>query len=158
MSVFSGNIVLRATEMPDSWGKLTSAHGYMIVARDLLPAVEALSILPGNVPTRGCAMLGGHTLECILKSFLSHKGRGRGDLKNKIKHNLEELWKMAYREGLSIPKKVPDWVRILNESFYLRYQEGMAGNVVNAGQTPALIPMANELKDLIKVVEVAVKG
>lgn len=52
----------------------TSVDGYMIVARDLLPAIEVLSVSP-DAPPRGCAMLAGQALECALKAFLCHKGK-----------------------------------------------------------------------------------
>ena len=47
----------------------TEREGYMIVARDLLQAVEALSILPPNVPPRGCALIAAHALECALTTL-----------------------------------------------------------------------------------------
>ncbi len=132
----------------------------MIVARDLLQGVEALSNLP-NVSPRGCALIAAHALECALKAFLWHKGKkkiwGR-----KVQHDLVALWNMAYKEGLSIPQVVPDWCAILSSghgpNFYFRYQKGEGKTVVHGGQTPALIPMAVELKKLIKMVELAIKS
>ena len=47
----------------------TEGKGYMIVARDLLKVVEALSILPPNVPPRGCALIAAHALECALTTL-----------------------------------------------------------------------------------------
>jgi len=70
---------------------------------------------------------------------------------------------MAYKEkGLSIPHVPPDWVTILGSghgpNFYFRYQKGKGKTVVHGGQTPALIPMAVELKKLIEMVELAIKS
>jgi hypothetical protein len=136
----------------------------MIVARDLLQAVEALSILPPNVPARGCAILAAHALECALKAFLWHKGKKKGI---RGEHDLLKLWKMACKENdLSIPEQPPDWVSTLSQghgpNYYFRYQEGVkVGNkhvIVHGGQTPALGPMAVALKNLIEMVGLAVKG
>jgi hypothetical protein len=139
----------------------TEGEGYMIVARDLLQTVEALSTLPPNVSPRGCALIAAHALECALKAFLWHKGKKR-IWTRKDHHNLVALWLIAYREGLSIPKEPPDWVTTLGSghgpNFYFRYQEGEPKTVVHGGQTPALIPMAVELKNLIEMVGLAVRG
>ena len=142
--------------------QLTEEKGYMIVARDLLQAVEALSILPPSIHPRGCAMLAAHALECTLKAFLSHKGKKR----LRREHDLLKLWEMACKEGLSIPQVPPDWVTILSwghgPNFYFRYQEGVKVNnkhvIVHGGSYPALVPMTTALKNLIEMVGLAVKG
>lgn len=142
----------------------TEGDGYMIVARDLLQGVDALSTLPIVAP-RNCALIAAHALECALKAFLWHKEK-KVIWSHDVQHNLVALWSMAYEEGLSIPKVPPDWCTILSSghgpNFYFRYQvryeEGKEKTVVHGGQTPALIPMAVELKKLIKMVRLAVKG
>jgi len=147
-------------------GQPPRADGFMIVARDLLQGVEALSALQ-SIPPRACALLAAHALECTIKAFLSHKGEKTETLIN-VGHNLESLWNTAYeKKTLSIPKAPPDWVKILRSGhgpkFYFRYQEGEKDQqgertVVQGGQTPALIPMAVELKRLIEMVELAIKS
>jgi hypothetical protein len=142
-------------------GQPTEGEGYMIVAHDLLPAVEALSILPPSVHPRGCGMLAAHALECVLKAFLWHKGKKelRGE------HDLLKLWEMACKEGLSVPQVPPDWVTILSlghgPNFYFRYQEGVKVNnkhvIVHGGSYPALVPMTTALKNLTEMVGLAVK-
>jgi hypothetical protein len=139
----------------------TQLDAYLIVARDLLQGVEALSNI--KIHPRACALLAAHTLECALKAFLWHKGKTEEIRKPKIRHNLKALWDMSYNEKtLNIPKNPPDWVLILSEghgpNFYFRYQEGEQKIVVNGGQTPALIPMANALKELVKEIEIAIKN
>lgn len=144
----------------------TRADGFMIVARDLLQGVEALSALQ-SIPPRSCALLAAHALECTLKAFLSHKGEKTKTLIN-VGHNLESLWNRAYeKKTLSISKEPPDWVNTLSSGhgpkFYFRYQEGEKDQkgertVVHGGQTPALIPMAVELKKLIEMVGLAIKS
>ncbi|MCX5712930.1 MAG: hypothetical protein NTY47_07740, partial [Candidatus Omnitrophica bacterium] len=63
---------------------------------------------------------------------------------------------------LSIPEVPPDWCKILGSghrpNFYFRYQTGERETVVHGGLTPALIPMAVELKELIEMVELAITG
>ena len=153
-------ININATESADIAAQLTEEDAYMIVAHDLLPAVEALSALPSSIHPRGCAMLTAHALECTLKAFLSHKGKF--ELRE---HDLLKLWEMAFKEGLSIPQVAPDWVAILSwghgPNFYFRYQEGVKVNnkhvVVHGGQYPALIPMTTALKNLIEMVGLAIK-
>lgn len=150
------SIFMNATDPADLMSQLTEWDGYMIVAHDLLQAVEALSTLPPTIHPRGCAMLAAHALECTLKAFLSHKRKNglRGE------HELLKLWKMACKEGLNIPQVPPDWVTILSwghgPNFYFRYQEGVKVNskhvIVHGGQTPDLVPMAIALRKLIEIV------
>jgi hypothetical protein len=151
------SISRNAVDPADRGGQLTEEDGYMIVARDLLQGVEALSTLPPNVHPRSCAMLAAHALECVLKAFLWH--RGKEEIRG---HNLVDLWKKAHRGGLSIPKDPPDWVTILSSghgpNYYFRYQEGEGGTIVHGGQWPELISMRDELKNLIKTVELSVKS
>ena len=140
----------------------TQGDGYMIVARELLQGVEALSTLQ-NIYPRSCALIAAHALECALKAFLWHQGKKKEIRKPNVQHNLVALWNMAYKEkGLSIPPVPQGWVTILSSghgpNFYFRYQEGEEKTVVQGGQTPALIPMAVELRKLIEMIELAIKG
>lgn len=143
-----------------SIGQPSEGDGYMIVARELLQGVEALSTLP-NVSPRSCALIAAHALECALKAFLWHKGKKTEIQKHDVRHDLVALWNMAYKEGLSIAQVPPDWCTILSSghgpNFYFRYQKGQGKTVVHGGSTPALIPMAVELKKLIEMVGLAVK-
>jgi len=143
----------------------TEGDGYRIVACDLLQAVEVLSHLP-NISSRGCALIAAHTLECILKAFLWHKGK-QTEIPRQDRHNLKALWEMAHKEDCLVFLKIlPNWVDILSTghgpNFYFRYQEGEKSkeqkekNIVHGGATPELIPMANELKNLIEKVNLAI--
>lgn len=130
----------------------------MVVARELLQGVDALSTAQ-NISSRSCALIAAQALECALKTFLSYRGKNKEIRAFDTRHNLVALWDMAYKENsLSIPEEPPDWVRILNSGFYLRYQNGVGGSRVHGGQTPALVPMANELKKLIELVGFAVSS
>jgi hypothetical protein len=138
----------------------TQVDGYLIVARDLLQGVAALSTLP-NVPPRVAASAAAHALECALKAFLAHKGKTSEIRKRDVQHNLLALWDMAYQEhDLGIPQAPPSWVAILSSGhgpiFYFRYQEGPGGIIVHGGQTPEPISMATELNELIATVGQAV--
>lgn len=149
-------------EVPaSSIGQPTEVDGYMIVARELFQGVEALSTLP-NISPRSCALIAAHALECALKAFLWHKGKKTEIRQCGVQHDLVALWNMAYKEGLSIPQVPPDWCTILSSghgpNYYFRYQEGKRKTVVHGGQTPALNPMAVELKKLTEMVGLAVKG
>ena len=152
----SVNAALPALRM----GQPTEGDGYMIVARDLLQGVEALSTLP-KVSSRGCALIAAHVLECALKAFLWHKGKKEIRARD-VQHDLVALWNMAYKEGLSIPQVPPDWCTTLSSGhgrrFYFRYLEGHGKTVVHGGQTPALIPMAVALRNLIEMVGLAVRA
>ena len=113
----------------------TQIDAYLVVARDLLQGVEALSIMT-KLPPRSCSLIAAHALECILKAFLWHKGKRKEIRQSKIQHNLVALWGMAYKEGsLGIPQVPPDWVTILSighgPNFYFRYQEGEEKTIVN---------------------------
>lgn len=99
----SNSITINLTLPAIRVGQPTEGEGYMIVARDLLKAVEALSILPPNIPPRGCAMLAAHALECALKAFLWQKGKKKQIRRDDVQHDLVALWNMAHKEGLSIP-------------------------------------------------------
>ena len=137
-------------------GKPTPGDGYLAVARELLPAIDALAPLRA-IPSRGCAMLAGQAVECTLKSYLWHIDNKRRDLGD---HDLLMLWGSAHA-GLGLPKDPPSWVSILatghGPDFYLRYQKGKHGVIVHGGSTPAPIPMAAALQELLVTVEAAIK-
>ena len=143
------------------WVQPDEGEGYLVVARDLFKGVEALS--PTNsIPPRACALIAAHTLECTLKAYLWHKGKRSELKKREVRHNIQALWNLAYREQtLGIPEQPPDWVRILGDghgpNFYFRYQEGENRTIVNGGHTPALVPMTDELRSLLEQVEVSTK-
>jgi len=155
-------ISMNATLPAFCMDKPTQGEGYIIIARDLLQGVEALSTLQ-NIPSRCCALIAAHALECVLKAFLWHKGKKKEIRKTEVQHDIVALWNMAYKEKtLSISEEPPDWCKILSSghkpNYYFRYQKGTGKTVVHGGQTPALIPMAVELKKLIEMVEFAIKG
>ena len=146
--------------------KVTQKESFIIVASDLLKGVKALSTFQ-NIPPRSCALLAAHALECALKAFLCHRGKEEEILKKKD-HNIEALWNMAHKEEpLDFPKVSPDWVKVLGlghwRNLYFRYQEGKKDQegkktLVHGGQTPALIPMEVELRKLVEMVVLAIKG
>jgi hypothetical protein len=128
----------------------TEVDSHLIVARDLMPVVESLSKID-HLPSRGCAMLAAHTLECTLKAIILHCGKF---FEQGQRHNLIELWIIAHSTGMiDIQTEPPDWVKILatghGPHFYLRYQQGVKRNFVHGGQAPLLAPMASDLRSLL---------
>jgi hypothetical protein len=152
----SNSVIINCTLPPFFIKPPNYIDGYMIVVRDLLPGIEALSTLP-NINSRSCTLIAAHTLECVLKAFLCHKNKADKKIGG---HKITKLWNDAYKENLSIPEIPPDWVRILDAghgpNFYFRYQEGAKDTIVNGGARPELIPMTKELKKLIEMVELAI--
>jgi hypothetical protein len=126
-----------------------------VAARCLYSGVEALA--GSSVETaRACAFLAAQSLECALKSYLSHAGVGESRIKNHLRHNLESLWIEAVKYHLNIQSQPPQWCVILNsvhdKPYYLRYPMG-----INGIELPELIPMAYDLKDILAVVEHAIR-
>jgi hypothetical protein len=144
----------------------TEKDGLLIVAKDLLRGVEVLSDVK-DIPPRACALIAAHALECGLKAFLCHKGKGEKLRDRKVRHNIIELWDMVCKEKtLDIPDTPPVWVKILSDghgpNYYFRYQEGQKDQndmkvIVHGGQTPELASMAIELRELIEKVKKSFK-
>jgi hypothetical protein len=128
------------------------AQSYMVAARGLYSGVKVLASNPGATAT-ACAFLAAQTLECALKSYLSHAGIPQKKLKCRpLRHNLENLWIEAVNKGLNVQAQAPQWCLILNsahdEPYYFRYPMGL-----NVTTLPALVPMASELEMVLAVVE-----
>jgi hypothetical protein len=143
-------------------GKVTVVAAHMTVARELFHGVDALSTL-SNIPARSCSMIAAQALECVLKAFLCCVGMEAETRTYENQHNLIALWALAYaNRGLDIQESPPDWVRVLSDghgpNFYFRYQKGEGATYVHGGQTPALIPMASNLKYIFNMVETAIKN
>ena len=127
--------------------------GYLVVARELLQGVEMLATFT-KVSPRACALIAAHSLECTLKAYLWHKEKRSELVSQNVRHNILELWKLAYNENsLGISETPPTWVRILSEghgpNYYFRYQKGKSKKIVHGGQTSALAPMASQLSSLL---------
>jgi hypothetical protein len=123
---------------------------YFGVAESMIPGIRVLANppTPGSVPL---ALVAGHTLECLLKAYLSRKGDDRRLKKADVRHDLEALWAMAFSEGLSIPASPPNWVTCLahvhREPYHLRYSTGIHGIVL-----PSPKPMVADLASLLDIV------
>lgn len=147
------NIILPAMTM----GAGSPAQSYFASARGLYPGVELLANSSSQV-VRACAFLAAQTLECALKSYLSHAGFSEAKLKqHSRRHNLETLWLEASNHGLKISAKPPNWCSILNSAhdkpYYLRYPIG-----INAVVFPELKQMVSDLKNLLAKVETAIQN
>jgi hypothetical protein len=97
---------------------------YFGVAEGLMPGIR---ILGTSSPEGALALtlLCGHTLECILKAYLSRDGKDARVRRNGVQHNLRELWLMARGDGLDLAEAIPPWLEILSNlhgaPFFLRY-------------------------------------
>lgn len=122
---------------------------YFGVAQQLLPAITKLANPPASA--WALALLCAHTLECLLKAYLSRGGSDTHLKQPQIRHNLGALWRQAASEGLPVPADPPDWAERLgalhNTPYYLRYSTGVNGIV-----TPPPGLMASELGALAEVV------
>lgn len=124
-------------------------HTYFGVATNLIGGVAILAA-SGSKCGSPLAMLAAHTLECLLKAYLSRSGSD-SRVRGPIQHDLEKLWRLAHLDGLRIASSPPDWAARLGElhkpPFYLRYSTGVNGVILPAAQ-----PMAVELAALIPIV------
>jgi hypothetical protein len=127
---------------------------YLGVARALLPGVQTLSVAPLTSPI-ALAMLCAHTLECLLKAYLSRSGDDTRLLKTDVRHQLDKLWILAYSEELAIDADPPYWVQRLAElhanPYHLRYSTR-----VHAIVLPPLSAMAEGTAALLPVVSNAI--
>lgn len=132
----------------------SSSQSFLIVSKELLSGLEILG-QNLNQTTLACAFLSAQSLECALKSFLSHSGMSDRELRD-ISHNLEELWTTSVRRGLNLESSPPQWCVILNSGhdnpYRFRYPMGLNGFVF-----PALTTIISELKILIKTVEMTTR-
>lgn len=125
-------------------------HTYLGVAEGLMPGIHAL--VPGYPSTAlALSLICAHTLECLLKAYLSRGGSDAACTDRRIRHNLNALWGKALSEGLPIQNPAPDWVSRLSglhqKPYYLRYATKIHGIVL-----PAAEPMASELQAVLQVV------
>lgn len=142
---------LDVTLASDTMAPAEPPHTYFGIARSMLPGAQLLaaSTPPPAIPlTLICA----HALECTLKAFLS-RGRDDARLKDrKLRHNLEELWRLAAAEGLGVVNQPPAWVvtlsRLHASPYYLRYSTGVHGIVL-----PEPTSMVSELEALLDQVQ-----
>lgn len=123
---------------------------YLGIAYAMLPGVRVLAEA-SPLPALPLAMVSAHALECGLKAYLSRDGDDTLLKKKEVRHNLNELWSLAFSQGLNIESPPPRWVDCLsqlhNKPYYLRYSTGIDGMT-----TPAPEPMTTELAAIIKQV------
>ncbi len=136
---------------PDIMARPGPPHTYFGVARGMLPGAQILeaNTLPPAMPL---SLICAHTLECLLKAFLSRNGNDKRLKAQELRHNLEKLWHLAEAEGLGIANQPPAWVVNLNQlhdsPYYLRYSTDVHAIVMPEPQT-----MVSELVALFTQVE-----
>jgi len=109
-------------------------------AKNLLPAIEILNRPEYCGLEIPITFLSGQIAECLLKAFLSSRGKTEDELRNKpYGHNLINLWKDAVILGLPGTPSPPDWVNELhrlhcgsdvNKKFPIRYPMNLNGLVL----------------------------
>jgi hypothetical protein len=143
------------TQQPNTVAPPVLPQSYFGVAQSLVPAAKILAAA-SPPPAIALAMVCAHTLECLLKAFLSKDGSDSEVRKKNVQHNIVALWAMAHAKGLHIPESPPSWVeclsRIHDSPYYLRYSTGVHGIV-----TPGAEPMASELVALLETVRVQIR-
>ncbi len=107
--------------------------GYISRARGLLQGVKVLAATSED-STIACHFVAAWTLELLLKSYLSHAGLTKAQLKAApLRHDLESLWEKASSHGLSISSIPPRWCQLLNgihdTPYYSRYPTEAAGYI-----------------------------
>ena len=125
----------------------SNARGYLASARALLPGLQELARTSQRPDlSASMAMLGGHILECALKSVISHRVEHateqviphKGKLSDKLKkHDLEWLWIEAHSAGLKLSPQPADWCKRLSglhdRPYHLRYPTTHVRGLMDAG-------------------------
>ena len=138
------------TEQPDFIAPAAPPHTYFGVAQSLMPGVKVLAGASPS-PALALALVAAHVLECLLKAYLSKDGSDVAVKDQNVRHNLNALWAMAFKQGLRVQELPPSWVDCLSglhkSPYYLRYSTSIHGIV-----SPGAEPMASELAALLEVV------
>ena len=128
----------------------SSPDTYLGVAYLMMEGVKVLANAR-PIPAVAHALLAAHTLECALKAYLSRDGSDSAVRAPKLRHNLNKLWEMASKDGLTISRSPPDWAKGLSHvhdsPYYLRYS-----TKVHVISTPPVEPMTSELRSLLESV------
>jgi hypothetical protein len=132
-------------------------YTFLGVAESFLNGIRPLAN-HGIESTMPLALVCAHTLECILKAYISRDGTPATALKaRKFNHDLKALWNDAHSAGLKIPAALPDWAdnlaRLHNAPYHLRYAEG-----IHIITTPAAEPMASEIGAIVTMVRREIVG
>ncbi|MEI6215441.1 MAG: hypothetical protein WCP10_15160 [Desulfuromonadales bacterium] len=153
MNMFNAQLTV---ELP-TLGPASLSDSYLNSANSLFVGAEELSKGTSEMAI-ACSFLCAQVVECTLKSYVSHVGVTEKDLKNNLlRHNLILLWGMAADKGLPINNEPPEWCNILSNThdspYVLRYQKGTM-----LIQTPDLILMIAEIKDLLLTIKAAIES
>ena len=138
----SGTMVLS----PPTIAAPAPPHTYLGIAQGMMDGVRVLATA-SPLPSLALALVAAHTLECLLKAYLSRSRSDTAVRGQQVRHDLEKLWTMACADGLRIQPTLPDWAKRLSDlhksPYHLRYSAGVHGLV-----TPAPEPMTTELAQL----------
>lgn len=145
MNIQIFGVTVAAPEPPDT---------YFGVAESLLPGLRPLaSGMPATALS--LAFLAAHILECLLKAAVTKTERSDQALKSnqKLRHNIDALWKLAISNGMPLSLSQPTWVENLSRlhapPYHLRYSTS-----VHAVTSPVAEPMTTDLIALLEQVRV----
>lgn len=126
-------------------------YTYFGIAQNLFVGVQVMTSAT-SIPSHALSLVAAHTLECLLKAFLSKNGPDKELRGPKIRHNLLALWEKAVGEGLPSNMPPPEWVERLSQlhdrPYQLRYSEGVHGLVL-----PDPKEMADGIEELLELVQ-----
>jgi len=138
-------------------GPATATESFFGIAQGLMPGVQAL--LTAKNSAIPLVFISCHVTECLLKSYLTTKGVTDKALRSpRVRHNLEELWRMCVTQGLPVDPTPPPWVTELNglhdgPAFLLRYPMG-----INGFSFSPLAPIVQSIELLLETVRQANLG
>ena len=143
------------TSQPSTIAPPAPPHTYFGIAESMMSGVKVLAAASPS-PALALTFVAAHVLECLLKAYLSKDGSDVAVKDQKVRHNLNTLWAMAFAQGLRVPESPPCWADCLSglhkPPYYLRYSTGVHGIV-----TPGVEPMTSELAALLEVVQEQLK-
>jgi hypothetical protein len=128
--------------------------GLLARARGLFYGIDAL--VPATAKTVDAVhFLSAWTVELLLKSYLSHVGISKREIRT-IQHNLDALWTKASSLGLSVSSAPPRWCQLLSgihdSPYHSRYPTHAAAHI-----GPNVDKLRCQLQTLLKIVENAVQ-
>jgi hypothetical protein len=127
--------------IPIQIAPVTPTAAFLGAAESTLEGVRVLAAAD-RIPAVAITLLGGHSLECALKSFLAKSGLSDKALsKPPFGHDVIRLWTEAASRGLAIPSSPPDWVaqlaRVYSAPHVARYPMGVHALVLPNSQALA---------------------
>lgn len=124
------NVNIRAATGELVFSPPTERRALLSVASALIPGALVLANAQ-ETRREALVLLLGHIAECLLKSIALKSANNEAKIKKKdVRHNLDELWKLAAKECSQLEKPIPMWVKALNrfhnKPYASRYMDKVA--------------------------------